>query len=154
VNNGAGIVAGDNWSVELSAGRDFSSPSAVIAGTGSVVFSGNSYLETRAGSIRLTARKDVLVNSRFVRTMAGGNIDVTALGGSVNTGLKPNGFIFSDSGIGYAVDANLGGISTGNGGNVTITAGKDIMSYLPTGQSGNHSDGGCGAFGPLPGNVT
>jgi hypothetical protein len=76
-----------------------------------------------------------------------------ALSGSVNTGTKSTGFKFNASGNGYTVDSDLGGISTGAGGDVTITAGQDIRSFLPV-QSGVHSDGGSGAFGEQPGNVT
>ena len=46
----------------------------------------------------------------------------------------------------YTVSPQLGGISTANGGNVTISAGLDVISYLP---SGTHvsGDAGTGAFG-------
>ena len=94
------------------------------------------------------------MNSGFVRTFGGGSIDVTALSGNVNTGTHANGFIFRPDGIGYVVDQDLGGISTGNGGNVSITAGQDIISYLPSGLAGIQTDGGSGAFGAAAGNVT
>ncbi len=47
----------------------------------------------------------------------------------------------------------LGGISTGNGGDVNITAGLDILSYLPSGNNPS-GDAGSGAFGATPGDVT
>lgn len=153
INNGAGIVAGQNWSVELAAGRDFTSTTAVLPDAGSILFLGTGSLESREGSIRLLAGKDVLVNAGFVRTVAGGSIEVTAFSGNVNTGTKANGFTFVSGGVGYSVDPDLGGISTANGGNVSITAGRDIISLLPiSGQRQN--DAGAGAFGAAPGDVT
>ncbi len=51
----------------------------------------------------------------------------------------------------------MGGISTANGGDVTLTAGADVISYLPTLDEKNVDDGGfgggSGAFGAA-GNVT
>ena len=47
----------------------------------------------------------------------------------------------------------LGGISTANGGNVTIQAGGDITAALP-GSDATCPDFGSGAFGAAPGNVT
>jgi len=153
VQNGASILAGLGWSVEMSAG------SAATPTVGSILFQGNAGLQAYNGSIALRANKDVTVASGYVRTMAGGSIDVTAVTGSVNTGSRVNGFQFSGtSSVAQhdymTVDPNLGGISTGAGGNVNITAGQDITSYLPTGVQNQVGDAGSGAFGSAPGNVT
>jgi filamentous hemagglutinin family protein len=157
--NGSSLLAGLGWSVSLMAGADFSNPGTVLAGVGSILFQGSSSLQGQNGSLSLLAGKDVTVNSGFVRTMAGGSIDVTAVSGSVNTGTRANGFLFSASDNPQLenyllVDPNLGGISTYAGGNVNITAGQDITSFLPTGTQTQPTDGGCGAFGAQAGNVT
>src|SRR5262249_49384919 len=124
-------------------------------GTGSVQLQGAAGLETSDGAISLRAGADIVVQNGFVRTTGGGNISVTALAGNVNAGTKPEGFTFSGTGLGYEVNSSaLGGISTASGGDVSITAGQDIISFLPSGPSGSHSDGGTGAFGAEPGNVS
>lgn len=149
----AGIVAGEGWSVRFEAGYDFRT-GQVQPGVGGIYFEGSGSLEAANGSIRLTAGSEVLVNAGFVRTVGGGDIQVQALSGDIDTGTKTGGFRFGTTGSGYEVDVrNLGGISTGAGGSVTLTAGRDVRSYRPTLQ-GNHGDGGAGAFGAQPGDVT
>jgi filamentous hemagglutinin family protein len=155
----ATIKAGQGWSASLAAGRDFSTAADLIPGTGSIQFTGNGALETLDGSISLRAGKDVTVASGFVHTMGGGGISVLALAGNVNTGSKANGFQFFGQnnvtdGTYMSVDPSLGGISTGAGGNLNITAGLDVTSLLPTGTQVLAEDGGTGAFGSQPGNVT
>ncbi len=80
--------------------------------------------------------------------------------GSVNTGTDAHGYLFSGPSPngkqpgGAQVDLfSLGGISTGAGGDVTIIAGQNVTSYLPTG-SNPAGDAGSGAFGSTPGDVT
>jgi filamentous hemagglutinin family protein len=149
INSGASILAGDNWSVTLQAGRNFALPDTVNSGVGNVTFNGTGSLEAQNGNVNLLAGNNITVGSGFVRTMGGGGINATAVGGGINTGTKVNGFVFSDGG--YDVDPDLGGISTGAGGDVNLTAGLDITSFLPTGTSS--TDGGSGAFGAQAGNV-
>lgn len=151
IANGAGIVAGQGWSVTLQAGRDFAVSDRVTPGVGNIALAGTSSIETRDGDIQLVAGNNVTVAGGFARTVGGGNITVQAVAGSINTGTKANGFVFRPTG--YAVDPDLGGISTANGGNVSLTAGQDIQSYLPL-PGGVQTDGGSGAFGAAPGNVT
>ena len=117
------------------------------------MFSGTAGLQTGDGEISLLAGNNVTVGSGYVRTINGGDISVTAVSGSVNTGSNPNGYDFRPTGTGYVVDANLGGISTADGGNVNITAGTDIISYLPV-AGGVETDAGTGCFGAAPGNLT
>jgi len=156
--NGASILADDGWAVTLAAGRNFSVPNQVTSGAGSILFSGTAGLQTGNGDINLFAGNNVTLNSGYVRTINGGNISVTALAGSVNAGNNQNGYDFrptdpAGANYLYVVDSNLGGISTAAGGNVNLTAGLDILSYLPV-AGGVQTEAGAGCFGPNPGNVT
>ncbi len=151
ISAGASILAGENWSVTLQAGRDFSVADTVIPGTGNILFSGTGSLQTQNGSINLLAGNNITVGGGHVRTIGGGSISTHAVGGSINTGTKANGFVFLPSG--YNVSADLGGISTANGGDVSLTAGLDVLSLLPF-AGGAQTDAGSGAFGAAPGNVT
>jgi filamentous hemagglutinin family protein len=180
LNNNSGIKAGNNWSVNFSAGPQNLS-SRPDSGNDGIYLNGNSFIETRNGNITLWAANDILVNaslSRFpgnngIRTVAGGSINVTAEYGSVNTGASQfingkvltfanvNGFMFGQNAAPYyRVSPTPGGISTAAGGNVAITAGGDVISFAPiqTGDPADYAsaklDGGTGAFGSLPGNVT
>jgi trimeric autotransporter adhesin len=180
--SGVNLTAGPGWSVTLEAGRNFAvantvvpgmpntaAPGTVISGTGNITLNGTATVQSQDGSISLLAGNNIVVTGGAVRTMDGGNIDATALAGdvdadanaSVNTGSSGlGGYDFGDTTApGYNVDQFLGGISTGAGGNVSITAGGNVYSFLPapsvSGQSGgNHTDAGTGAFGPEAGNVT
>lgn len=93
-----------------------------------------------------------------VRTLKGGSITATAQYGDINTGGNYNGYTFGQNAAPYyRVNAgSLGGMSTAAGGNVTITAGGDVISYLPMQSTYSQAqyDGGTGAFGANPGNVT
>ncbi|MEI6565653.1 MAG: filamentous hemagglutinin N-terminal domain-containing protein [Verrucomicrobiota bacterium] len=180
LNNNSGIAAENNWSVSLDAGS-FGLPTPPPDGTGGIYLHGNSYIQTRNGDINLHAANEILINSdlsRFpgkngIRTLAGGSIFATADCGSVNSGssrlvdgriltfANVNGFIFGlNAAPYYSVSQNLGGISTAAGGDVEITAGMDVISFAPiqTGDPTDYAsakfDGGSGAFGSLPGNVT
>jgi len=178
IQNAASLVAGSGWSVILEAGRNFNVANNVVAGVpvasglaaaglvtpgaGAILLQGTGSVETQDGGISLlaggqtivsggkTTLNGVIVGSGAVRTMAGGNIDVEALTGDVNTGTSSAGFLYRNTGL--SVAANLGGISTANGGNVNISAGQDIISYMPSGTQ--NSDAGSGAFGSAPGDVT
>ncbi len=150
-SRGANIFGGAGWSLTLEAGRDFSTPNGVTPGTGIIKLAGSGTLQTQDGSIHLLAGDSITVNTGAVRTMNGGSIDATAVSGSIDTGRNANGYNFSSTG--YTVSGNLGGISTGAGGDVMLTAGGDITSFLPTGTSSSPTDAGSGAFGPEPGVV-
>lgn len=150
IANGASLVAGENWSVSLEAGRDLSDPAKIVPGVGNITLSGAGSIEAVNGSLHLAAGNNITVGSGFVRTIGGGSIEARAWAGSINTGTRVNGFRFLPSG--YQVDAELGGISTANGGDVTIAAGLDVLSYLPV-SGGIQTDGGSGAFGAAPGQV-
>jgi filamentous hemagglutinin family protein len=169
LNNGSAIIAGNNWGVTLSAGpQDLTSRPA--AGSDGIYLRGNSYIQALNGNINLWAANEVIINpgppyagntgaagNNGIRTRNGGSIDVTALYGDVNTGGNYNGFIFGlQNAPYYKVSPNVGGISTYAGGDVTITAGGNVTSFLPVQNNYNSAqyDGGTGAFGSQPGNVT
>lgn len=153
ISSGASILAGENWSVTLQAGRDFSLADTVVSGIGNILFSGNGALQAQNGNINLLAGNNLTVGSGHVRTIGGGSITAHAVGGTINTGTKANGFVFGPTGSGYNVSADLGGVSTANGGDLSLTAGLDVLSFLPF-AGGAQSDAGSGAFGAAPGNVT
>jgi hypothetical protein len=158
------ITAGKNWSLSLSAGQNISAK-PLTATTDGIYLNGNSFIQAKDGNVTLNAGNEVLVKGGAIRTIGGGNIDVTTLFGDVNTGTGSSGFNYltkATSGPFYTpfqINAftgqilgisNLGGISTAAGGNVTINSGGDVTSLLPG--SSAVADAGTGAFGP--GNVT
>lgn len=149
--NAGSINAGLGWDVELIAGKNFTT-GQIVSGTGSVLIN-SSGVSAQDGSIAIRAGKDVTITRGFVHTLGGGDISVSALGGNINAGTGTAGYVFSTAGSGYRVNEALSGISTGAGGDVTLSAGKDVTSYLPT-QTGSHQDAGSGAFGSETGNVT
>ena len=166
-NTGSGINAGNNWSVSLSAGPHNLLAKPTASRTDGIYLDGSSFLQTQNGNINLWAANEVLLatgvaanqdSGNGIRTLQGGNISVTAQYGSINTGGNSAGYVFQTDAPYYVVatpltaDTSLGGISTAAGGNVTINAGGDVNSYLPSGNLS--SDAGTGAFGPEPGNVT
>ncbi len=179
--NGAQLLDANNWSVSLQAGYDFVN-NVVQNGVGSIYigdFDGSNPLDnsgsiqTSAGSISLTAGQDIWVGSGYVNTIGGGSINVSALNGNVNTGTSTSGYNYYALGTGTTASpyytpfqltgagssqrinfnqSNLGGISTAAGGNVTINAGGDVISFPTTTVAAG--DPGTGAFGPEAGNVT
>ncbi|HEU6447310.1 MAG TPA: filamentous hemagglutinin N-terminal domain-containing protein [Verrucomicrobiae bacterium] len=179
--DGSGISDANNWSVTLQAGYDFVND-VVQSGAGSIYlgnFNGvdslnnSGFIQTALGSINLEAGQDVLVGSGSVTTIKGGSINVTAIGGNVDTGTSTGGFNYPDliTGLsalpyytpfaltGFGVNlhinynkSNLGGISTAGGGDVNITAGGDVTSFPTT--TAVAGDPGSGAFGSQAGNVT
>ncbi|MGH7972593.1 MAG: hypothetical protein ACREIC_28090, partial [Limisphaerales bacterium] len=160
LDDGAAIKAGNNWSVNLVAGSELSPGSRPAAGHDAIYLNGSSYIQTRNGNIDLYAPNEVIVNGGAIRTVAGGNITVKTDYGDVNSGFNVNGYLFGQTAPPYyrVNTANLGGISTGAGGDVNISAGGNVISYTPTQTDYNNNnsqyDAGTGAFGAQPGNVT
>lgn len=142
-NNNSKIVAGDGWSVNLAAGADFKAPMSVTPGVGGIYLNGGpasssgSYprlsgsVETTDGSIEMKAGNEIVVGSGYIRTSSGGGIDLTAVSGNVDAGQNKNSYVFSRNGA-DPNPAGVGGIATTAGGDVTITAGNQILSVLPT----------------------
>ncbi len=145
--------AGYNWNVNLTAGTAFvptsGQPTPNPGNDGIYV---NNSLQALNRDIILDAANEVIVGSGAIRTISGGNIDLTAQYGSVNTGTSANGFNYKTSAPYYTPASSLGGISTAAGGNVTLNAGGDVISFPTTTVAAG--DPGTGAFGPEAGNVT
>lgn len=156
IENGARLVAKENWSMTLEAGADESGDSGVLTGEGGIYLKQSGALEAANGNIRLLAGHEIKLEQGFVHTLAGGSISAEAVAGDIDTGRNVSGYSFTSfKAPGYAVDSpNLGGISTAGGGDVSLKAGRDVTSYLPTQKTSSHFDGGTGAFGEPPGNVT
>ncbi len=161
-NNNSFITDNGGWSVSILAGVSF--PSGVVqAGVGNIFLNSgqgktlNGAIQLASGNINLVAGNNIQVGSGYVRTIGGGSISAMALAGSINTGTDAAGYRFLSASSAtdpfYLVDQNLGGISTAAGGNVTLNAGLDVVSYLPSGNK-PAGDAGSGAFGSAAGNVT
>ena len=154
--NNARITDASGWSVRLQAGYDFTAHQ-VVSGIGSVFLNGgfgkslNGAIDTALGDIELTAGKDVLVGTGYVRTTGGGSIQVHALSGDIDAGKKNDNYDFTPTGYRVAA-AGPGGITTTHGGDVSLTAGNDIRS-VPTLSSSQPNPGGSGALGAEPGDV-
>jgi filamentous hemagglutinin family protein len=168
VNDSASIRGQKNWSLSLSAGPTDLLSKPATPRTDGIYLDGTTtagLLETSNGNIDLWAANEVIIaakpsnQSGAIRTTSGGNISVTAQFGSVNAGGNPNGYVFTGKASPlYTVSPNLGGISTIAGGNVTINAGGDVISYIESqadydGTSRGKYEGGSGAYGSQPGNV-
>jgi trimeric autotransporter adhesin len=151
-----GIAAGMDWAVNLIAGATFAGPTDVKSGTGSVALNGGATISSVDHAVSIYAGKDVTVQTGAIRTTGGGSISVTALGGSINAGTSPVGFNFGLADTGYSVSQNVGGISTAAGGDVALSAGKDVTSLLPTltSNASSGTDAGSGVFGSQGGNLT
>ncbi len=143
------IQGSQNWSVQLAAGSEFSNPANVRSGVGGIYLNGGvgkkntGSIETGKGSISMFAGSEILLGGGFIRTAAGGSIQLSALSGDVDAGTKADGFDFKTSGYQIS-DRGLGGIGTAAGGNVNIDAGRDILSTAPA----------VGAYGAESGDVT
>jgi filamentous hemagglutinin family protein len=185
LENGSGISAGRNWNLELSAGTSLGSGATPNSGEDGIYLTGNAYLQTQNGDIHLNAANEVQVGwtgqsgsrgaanpgTGRIITTGGGNIQVSATHGDVNSGSDTSGFNYLKNAPFYTPfsvnpftgavgkDTTLGGISTAAGGDVSINAGGDVVSYLPVGSPNNPGssppgDPGTGAFGSEPGNVS
>jgi len=161
--NSTGLTDKNKWSVAMFAGvTDFSSNKVGLNGDGqfqgsiflnafdpnqpdNVPTDPTGYIRLASGSVTMVAGQDVTVGLGRVNTTAGGNIDVHALAGSIDTGGNAQGYLYrsaSSSVGGYSISTGLGigGISTTAGGDVNLTAGKDVSSILP-GKDGYYYNG-------------
>ncbi|MBU6411657.1 MAG: hypothetical protein KGR98_14830, partial [Verrucomicrobia bacterium] len=175
--SGSGIRAGKNWNVSLNAGTSFvAGQPKPASGSYGIYLDGNAYLQAQDGKISLTAANEVQVGwsgtaattgsansgTGYINTLNGGEIDVTATYGDVNTGSGSSGFQYLATAPYFEPSPTVGGISTVAGGNVNITAGGNVVSFPAdlkfVDSSGNTTvspaDPGTGAFGSEAGNVT
>jgi len=163
LNDGAQIFDANNWSLTMQAGYDFinnrvkpylnSTPAPPDT---SIILDGSSSIKLAAGAINLTAGKDITVNSGYVITTGGGSISAHALSGTIITGTDPIGYYFNPNattiGSAYDLSHGLGGISTAAGGNLSLVAGGDVISYLPAKtDTGDALTAGAGTYGKDPG---
>ena len=135
---------------------------SILVGNGHITTGGATVGAPNAtGDISLTAGQNITVGTGYVDTTGGGSITAVATAGSINTGRDAAGYVFNTTGnaaslaAAYTPSSKLGGISTAAGGDVNLTAGQTVSSYLP--QAGNSVlalTAGAGAFGPEAGNVT
>lgn len=168
IDDSCGIVAGQNWNLNLTAGKELTSAANRQAGLDGIYLGVGSILQTQNGNINLSAANEVVLDYDYnpgsgptttgVTTWGGGGINVTTTYGDVNSGYDAYGYTFLKKSPYYKVDPNLGGISTAAGGNVNVNAGGNVFSYLPTSSDVNHYsayEGGIGAYSPTAaGNVT
>jgi filamentous hemagglutinin family protein len=158
LDDGSAIKAGSKWNVNLTAGTGLASSTLPTSGNDGIYLNGSAYVQTRDGSININAPNEVIVQGGAIRTVNGGSISVATEYGDVNSGYNVNGYLFGQKKAPYykVNSANLGGISTAAGGNVTINAGGNVISYLPvqSDYANAQFDAGTGAFGSQPGNVT
>jgi filamentous hemagglutinin family protein len=166
--NNSKIFDANSWSVTLEAGYDFVN-NVVQSGIGNIYLNGgsglslNGSIQLAAGSINLYAGQSILLASQnnhsrgiasgSVFTTGGGSIFAEALAGNIDAGTSNGGSSSSSQSSDYYFNSAgsfpntiLGGISTANGGNVTLIAGNDIDStpVVPTGKW----PGASGAYGP------
>jgi filamentous hemagglutinin family protein len=164
LNDSSGIQAGQDWSVNLTAGTQATSKSQITSGNDGIYLNGSAYIRAVNGdvtdpnlnTINLYAANEVIVGSGGITAIGGGNIDVTAEFGNVNSGASTVGYDYLTTPVNSyyeTPDPNLGGIGTTAGGNVTINAGGNVTSFPTTTVAAG--DPGTGAFSPTrPGNVT
>ncbi len=158
---GYSILAPNNWNLTLTTGTALAPGTQPTGANDAILLNSSSTLQTQNGNIILSAPGNITVNGGAIRTMNGGTIIVTSQYGDVNSGNNTLGYSFApaksvrqNAPPYYTVSTGLGGISTAAGGDVTISAGRDVLSYLPvaTDPSNAANDAGSGAFGT--GNVT
>ena len=148
LDNGAAIVAGNNWSVNLNAGTGFVPTVAQptpASGNDGIHLNGSSFIQTQNGDISLSAMRDVTVTSGFINTASGGNISVNATFGDINAGNNNVGYNIGPAGL--SLGANVGGISTLAGGNVTLDAGNNVISVPNASTTQQTTPGASGAYG-------
>ena len=110
LNDGVTIVGGTGWSVTLEAGLTNFETSAAIDGNGNITLLGTASLVVAGGSINLLAGDGITVADGTIGT-GGGDVFITALGGSVSTGSR-------------------GQIGTLGNGAVSIYAGGDVSGTI------------------------
>ena len=134
--NNDGITAGQNWSVNLIAGANFSSStlnsSSVTAtaksSSSSIVMAGSAGVQTANGSITLIAGNLISTASGTIQSSGGGSILLQAAGQGITLGGSP--WSLPDSAAAASVTLQAAGDITVNGG---ITAGQNWALNLIAG---------------------
>jgi filamentous hemagglutinin family protein len=135
VNPNSGIKAGNNWSLNLSAGPKNLS-SVPDPGTDGIYLNGNSVLETQNGSISLWAANEI-VQGGAVRALKGGNISATTEFGNITVDTiwrlaDPGGSATLSLTAGNSIILNPGsGIKAGNNWSLNLSASPQTPSALP-----------------------
>ncbi|MCC7375548.1 MAG: filamentous hemagglutinin N-terminal domain-containing protein [Verrucomicrobiales bacterium] len=151
LENGTRLELSGDWSAHLRAGIATTESTDIQPGIGRILLAGTATVQTDHGTLDARAGNDVTLEGGALRSVGGGDVAVTSVAGSVNAGSSSKGYLFRPGG--YSVDPDLGGIATADGGDVTVSAGLDIISHLP--RAGEvQTDAGSGAFGSAPGDVT
>jgi filamentous hemagglutinin family protein len=138
---GSSLALGRGWNLDVDAGTKFGAGSLPGTGQGGIYVNDTS-VRAANGNIDLQAYNEIKINRGGVTTTSGGSIVAEATVGSITTGTGSAGYAFGTSG--YAPSLPLGGISTGAGGDVTLIAGQDIISFPAATVS--TGDPGSGAF--------
>ena len=155
VDNGAGIQAGQNWTLNLDAGTAIpSSLKTGASGTGNYgiyLNSGSGFIQAENGDIDLQAQGDILLGTGGIRTIGvydpvsesisinGGNINATSEYGSIDTGTGINGFNYHWNGNGTTANPYYTPFALNNVGdaNESIDFSQSQLSGIATAAGGN-----------------
>jgi filamentous hemagglutinin family protein len=127
-NSGDRLTVGQNWSVDLIAGANFTSPAGVTPGTGTITMSGSASVQSANGGISLIAGNGISIGTGSV-TSTGGPILLQAMSGNIALG-GFSGWNLPDSTTPASVTMQAGGNITMSGG---LTAGQDWSVDLVAG---------------------
>ena len=128
-NTGDSLTAGQNWSVNLIAGANFTSPTGVTAGTGTVVLGGNAGVQTANGNITLIGGSGISIGTGSISSSGGGSILLQAISQNISIG-GSLGWNLPDSATPATATLQAAGNITMSGG---ITAGQDWSLNLVAG---------------------
>ena len=125
VDSGAGIAAGKNWTLNLTAGSDFVSPGSTVPGVGSMTLSAINPFTTAGPAINLSAGLNIEVAAAWALTTTGSPATLTMSAG--------NDITFDDG----------AGVSAGKGWNLSLSAGPKNLATAPAaGMDGIYLNGG------------
>lgn len=154
--NNTRITDSGEWSINLEAGYNFITGD-LTPNKGSILLnsgegkSGTGAIALGSGALKLGAGKDILVGAGFIRTEQGGSIQARTVSGDIDAGKNAEGYEFV-GGIYRVSVAGLGQIATARGGNISLDAGRDVISQPTT--SSTKPPGATGAYGVESGDVT
>jgi filamentous hemagglutinin family protein len=142
-NTGDSLIAGNNWTVNLIAGANFTSLTGVTpnstAGASSITLSGSAALQSANGSINLIAGGGITTGTGAIES-TGGSILLQAIAQNISLGGTP--WILPDSATPASVTleagnnlkiATHGGITAGQDWSLNLAAG--VNNFSPSGVS-------------------